>query len=163
ATLGADGDAHQRILRGEHRRMSTHERRGLRLAAGVALDGTIRVPREEPGRLVERVALAEIGRGQEIEIETGPARQCRRERTTEVQGDAHALALGGDLEAIAEGQIRVAGIGDQLVGSRTMLARGERWNRIPLLRSGTESDLAVGRDPLAVQDHLDAAELLIAE
>src|SRR5215472_5071130 len=57
AALGTDGHAYQRILRGEHRRLSARERQGLRLAAGVAFHGTVRVTREEPEPAVEHVAL----------------------------------------------------------------------------------------------------------
>src|SRR5215467_11380164 len=44
-----------------------------------------------------------------------------------------------------------------------MPACRERRNGIPLLRSRTEPHLSVGGNPLTVQDHLDAAQLLIAE
>ncbi len=77
--------------------------------------------------------------------------------------DAESLAFGRDLETVAQGQVRISGERDQLVGQGAMLARGELRDGIPLFRSWLEADFAVGSDALAVQDDFDSAQFLVAE
>ncbi len=77
--------------------------------------------------------------------------------------NAHSLALGRDLDPITEGEVWIAGIGDQLIWGRAMLAASEFRHGVPLLRRRRQADLPVGRDAFAVQDDLHAPQLLIAE
>src|SRR2546430_11754575 len=77
--------------------------------------------------------------------------------------DPDALPLGRQLEAIAQRQVRVAGIGDQLIGHAAVLAGGESRNGVPLLGSGQQADFAVSGNALAMENDLDSTQLLIAE
>ncbi len=114
-------------------------------------------------RVTQTIALIEVGGGQKVEIEAGFADLRRGQRLVQMHGDAEALALRRHLDPVAQRQLGIAGVGDQLVRHAAVLARGVRRHRVPLFGSGLQADLAIGSNALAMLDDLDAAQLLIAE
>jgi hypothetical protein len=77
--------------------------------------------------------------------------------------DAEAFSFRSHFDAVAQPKIRVPRVGNQLVGARATLSLCEFRHRVPLLRRGQQPHFAIGGNALAVQDHFDAAELLVAK
>src|ERR1700730_17673197 len=101
--------------------------RGFGLAICASLHWSVFVPREDSGRAIQHVTLPKVRRWQKVQVETGLAHQCRRQRLIEMDRDADALPFGRELPPIAPGELRIARIGDQLVRDDAMLPRGETW------------------------------------
>ncbi|WP_238542377.1 hypothetical protein [Sphingomonas sp. PAMC 26621] len=121
------------------------------------------MPREQARRGVHQIGLAEIGGGEEIEVEPRLARKVRRKWLVEVDRDPEAAALGGDLHAIGEVDRLVVGSHDELVGLGPARPADERGDLRPLLGRLVEPDRTVGRNPVAVEDDLDPGVLLVEE
>ena len=105
------------------------------------------------------IGLAEIGGGEQLQVETRPAQELRGQGTGEVHGHANGVAVGLDPDPIFDpllfeaerdfGAIR-GPVDEALAGDRKLS---------PLARRGFEAHIANGGDPLAVLDDLDAALL----
>ena len=157
-----DGDAGERVFgRKRDRLAARRQRHGI--ARAILGHRSGRMAREKAGRRIHQIGLAEIAGRQEIQVEPSLSRQAGGERLVEVDRDAKAVALGGDLHLIVQPDILIGGSDHDLIGLRPAGAAEKGGDGVPLLGCAVESDRAVGGDPFAMQHDLDAGILLIEE
>jgi hypothetical protein len=105
----------------------------------------------------EVIGFAEIGRGEDLQVEAGPAAELRGQGLVEVDRDQERLAVGLDADAIGEVRLLEAERNLGPVGGPVDDALAGGGKQAPLAGDRLEAEVAEGSDALAVLDDLESA------
>src|ERR1019366_8686466 len=163
AMIRSDRHAGQGILGSQHDPVAG--RQGQRLYSPICFfpHGPVGVPWEDTCRVVKDERLSQVGRRQELEVESSLSRERGRQRLVELYGHAEAICLWLYLDAVAQSAVRVGAESGQLVFRRSSLAFFKVRNWIPLRGGRRQAYISIRADPLLMQDNLEPAHLLVAE
>src|SRR5215468_553800 len=139
------------------------KRKRLEASVRLLFHRTVVMPRKDAIPFVEEEGLSEIGRWEELEVESSCAGQRSGERLIEMHRHAEAAWFGLNFDAISQALIWIEAECRQLIFGGPALPLLEFGNRIPLRRHGRQAHVAVGGDASLVQNDFEATHFLVPE